>query len=60
MDESTKQVLIRLPIEVYEKLQSETAKERRSLAAQVTVILEERYRPASESAEESRPESVAS
>jgi hypothetical protein len=60
MDESTKQVLIRLPIEVYEKLQGETAKERRSLAAQVTVILEERYSPASGSAEEPRPESVAS
>lgn len=46
MEETTKQALIRLPESIHEMLLSEAAKERRSVTAQVTVILEERYRTA--------------
>ena len=44
MEEMQKQVLIRLPEAVLEALDREAASERRSRAAQVLVILEDRYR----------------
>lgn len=44
MEETRKQILVRLPESLLEALSREAASERRSRAAQIAVILQERYR----------------
>jgi hypothetical protein len=52
MEEMQKQVLIRLPEEVLKALDADALANRRSRAAQVTVILEERYKLESKTTEQ--------
>jgi len=56
MQEITKQTLIRLPEAVHERLISEASRNRRSLTAQVTVILEERYNLVAPEADTEEPQ----